>query len=307
MAKAILIKYLTLKVIGICLLLFSLESFGTCIGVITAGGGVDFWQHVEKGAVHAGKESRYKVIVRGPKNETDIESQKLIIEQMVSLGCIGLVVAPNSIDRVKQIHQLEKSGIKAVFIDRNFDNNQIHTIKTNNIAAGALAAKELIPHLPANAKIAVFRLDKHIQSTSQRETGFINEIRKAGLDIIVDEYIGTDLSQASLKAYTILKENPNIDGVFTPNESSTLVVLNMRRKLLSAEGIIHVGFDTHPWFKTSLSNQELLGVVIQKPFQMGYLGVKSVLNLLEGKDIPLNIDTPVSFINKDNLKLFDSE
>lgn len=294
------------------LLIFLLSSFSflsraNCIGVVTAGGGVDFWQHVEDGALQAGKENNYKVIVRGPRDEADVQSQRLIIEQMLTIGCKGIVLAPNSESHIEKVKSLAKIGIPTVFIDRNFDYQDITTVQTNNYSAGAFAAQKLITQLKPNAKIALFRLDKDVDSTSKREEGFLAEIMKSKLQVIVDKYLGTDISEANLSAYQTLSENPNIDGIFTPNESTTLAVLNMRKRLPIKLEVLQIGFDSHPTFKASIESGELFGVIKQKPFLMGYLGIKSIISLLEKEDIPKRIDTPVSFISQQNLEKLDSD
>ncbi len=289
------------------LLISPLIAQANCIGVVTAGGGVDFWQKIEQGALQAGKDHNIKVIVRGPIDEADVRNQQLIIEQMISMGCKGLVLAPNSKDRILEVELLAKKGIPTVFIDRCFDYQDVTTVETDNFKAGELAAKSIIKQLKPNAKIAIFRFDKQVNSTTKREQGFITEIRRRGLTITIDEYLGTDMSESSVKAYQILSDNPDIDGIFTPNESTTLTLLNMRKRLTGGELMVQIGFDSHPSFKDSIESGELSGVLIQKPYEIGYKGVSSVLSLVNNDSIPQKIYTPVTLITKENLEDFSSQ
>lgn len=286
--------------------LLSQFCLANCIGVVTAGGGVSFWQSVEAGALLAGKEFDIKVIVRGPKDEADTKSQELIIEQMIKMGCKGLVLAPNSKDHVNQAKDLIKNDIKVVFIDRNLDEESIHRVQTNNLLAGELAAHELIKHLEPKANIALLRLNKDVQFTSDRESGFKKTMEEAAFNIVVDSYIGINSSDAMTNAFQILKNHPEIDAVFTPNESTTVAVMQAKMRLASIKPILHIGFDSSESIKSSIEAGETLGVVVQQPYMMGYLGVQNVVNLLSGKEISMLQDTPVTFVTKENLKSFPS-
>lgn len=287
-----------------CLLplsLLSINVHANCIGVVTAGGGVDFWQHIENGAIQAGRDLNYRVIVRGPMNESDTRSQALIIDQMLDFGCKALVVAPNDEQHLQKIQSLAEQGIPTVFVDRDPGGARVSAIRTKNIDAGRLAGKEMATQLSAQSKVAVFRLDPKLSTTTERETGFIEEMKKAGIEVVVDEYIGSDISKASLKAYELLTLHPEIEGLFTPNESTTLAALNMRRRLPQGENIIHIGFDTHPIFIEEIKSGFLAAIIIQTPFHMGYTAVKHALETLKGNHPPDKLFTPAVLISKENI------
>lgn len=284
-------------------LLGSSSSYGKCVGVVTAGGGVDFWQHVAKGAIQAGTENFIEVIVRGPKDAATADTQTKIVEYMVEIGCKSLVVAPNDQRGLSQLVELRSKGIDSVLIDRDFGSKQFTVIKTNNYKAGVMAANAMGELLPSNSNIALLKLSTHVSSTTDRENGFLETMTNIGANIVVNQYLGTDRTEATTNAYKILTENANIDGVFTPNESTTLAVLNSLKRLSSDRKMIHIGFDSHPAFLRAIQQDELSAIVTQKPFEMGYLAVTEVLRMRqETKDIQQMerkyIETPVLLLNK---------
>ena len=100
-------KLFTKILIFIGVLLFSGTVVGAeCIGVITAGGGKGFWGDVRKGALQAGKELGIAVYVKGAVDESNVTAQRLIIDYMIEKGCRGIVIAPNSVERSKDVAQL---------------------------------------------------------------------------------------------------------------------------------------------------------------------------------------------------------
>ncbi len=63
------------------LLLFTIRlSVAQCIGVVTAGGGNQFWQEVGRGAKSAGVHLGVEIYFRGPLDEMHPEAQHKIIE-----------------------------------------------------------------------------------------------------------------------------------------------------------------------------------------------------------------------------------
>jgi ribose transport system substrate-binding protein len=50
-----------------------------------------------------------------------------------------------------------------------------------------------------------------------------------------------------------------------------------------------------------MRNKQLHGIVVQNPFNMGYLGVRTMVDYLQGKEVAKRIDTGVTMVTPDNL------
>ncbi len=282
-------------------LFFGTNAEAECVGVVTAGGGKGFWNVVEKGAVQAGKELGISVYVRGAVDESDTEGQRFSINYMMRKGCRGLVLAPNTEERKKDVAQLKSQGIPTVYIDRDIGGDRISVIKTNNSSAGELAGREMVKALKGKGRIAVLRLNKDVSTTTSRENGFIKEAVKGGLEIVVDQYVGTMVGDARRKALEIFSRTRNTDGVFTPNESTTMGAVSSLIRLKKAGKIVHIGFDASEFIIEALVSNHMYGFVVQRPFEMGYQGVHTVYQAMQGNSVKNKIDTGVTFVNRDNI------
>ena len=295
-------KLFTKIVIFTGVLLFSgTVVWAECIGVITAGGGKGFWGDVRKGALQAGKELGIAVYVKGAVDESNVKAQRLIIDYMIEKGCRGIVIAPNSVERSKDVAQLKARGITTLYVDRDIGGERISVIKTDNTSAGELAGREMVKALKGKGRVAVLRFSKDVATTTSRANGFIKEAVKGGLEIVVDEYLGTMVGDARRKALKILKRAGNVDGIFTPNESTTMGTIDSLRSLNMAGKVIHIGFDSNEFMIKALKSNDIYGFVVQRPFEMGYQGVNTVYQALQGKNVKNKIDTGVIFVNRKNL------
>jgi ribose transport system substrate-binding protein len=211
------------------------------------------------------------------------------------------VLAPNTEERKRDVAQLKAQGIKTVYIDRDMGGERISVIKTNNSSEGESAGRKMVKALKGKGRVAVLRFNRDVTTTTSRANAFIKEAVKGGLEIVVDEYLGTMVGDARRKAVKILTKAGNIDGIFTPNESTTMGTIASLRALNMAGKVIHIGFDSSEFMIKALKSNDMYGFVVQRPFEMGYQGVHTVYQAMQGKSVKNQIDTGVVFVNRENL------
>ena len=74
----------------------------------------------------------------------------------------------------------------------------------------------------------------------------------------------------------------------------------LRRNRLAGK-VAFIGFDASEPLIEAVQQGEILGLVVQNPFKMGYLGVKTMVQHLQGQQVEKHIDTGVTFVNKENM------
>ena len=257
-----------------------------CIGVVPAGFVDGFWKSVKAGSEKAGQELDLKIYFRGPHDDSHIDAQRLIIEQVMNKACIGLLLAPNTQKRAEDVAKLKTKGIPTVYFDRDTGSVDIISfIATDNYKSGVIAGKEMAKKLNNKGNVALLRMKKGVKSTDAREKGFIDGATDSGLTIMQDAYIGIRVGDARRNAEVALKNNlSSIDGIFTPNESTTLGVIMALETMTPSNGMIHIGFDSNPSLVDALDNGTLYGLMVQQPFEMGYKGVYTLYRAYLGQE-----------------------
>ena len=262
-----------------------------CIGVISAGSGNHFWRAVESGARKAGSELGYEIFYRYPSDESAIKEQVQLLNDAAKKNCVAIVLAPNSPTHITEIQAFNSQNTPVVIIDRDMQLNPVYAkVMTDNYRAGQLAAQQMIEALEDHGSVAVLGLQHGISSTDAREQGFIDTIRSSNIKLLPMVHLGTDIAQIRLNADRYLRQYlEEMDGLFTPNEMTTLGALAELRLKAKPGKIIHIGFDLDRYLLQGLSSGEISGLVLQQPYEMGYLGVKLAVDALNGKEKPAAI------------------
>lgn len=276
------------------------------VAVIPKGMTHEFWQSIHRGAKRAatdlGKNGvTVKIIWEGPDKESNAQEQMAIIDRQLAAGVNGLVLAPqHSVTMVPRVQQAVQKGVPVVIIDSGLNDTSliVKYVATNNYNGGRLAAERLLKVLAdegkTEPKIILFRYAVGSESTEQREKGFedyVAEQEKGGKVKVTwlskTEYLGATVDSAQKAALPVLnnKSGDGIDGIFAPNESSATGVLNALRSLGLVGKVRLVGFDSSGPLLEALGKGELDATVIQDPYRMGYLGVWTLVQKLEGKDV----------------------
>jgi ribose transport system substrate-binding protein len=276
------------------------------IAVIPKGTTHEFWKSIHAGAVRAEGELGVKVIWKGPQKEDDRAQQITVVEDFISSGVDGIVLAPLD-DRalVRPVQDAVREKIPVVIIDSALQGSDYASyVATDNYKGGVLAARRLGELLQGKGRIFLIRYQEGSASTVQREAGFYDTVTKEfpGIVILVkDQYAGATTETAYQLAENLISRFPDVEGVFAPNESSTFGTLRALQESRLAGKIVFVGFDSSPKLVQGLRDGDIQGLVIQNPDKMGYLGVKTIVAYLRGETVEKIIDTGVVLATKDNM------
>jgi ribose transport system substrate-binding protein len=282
------------------------HKVGRRIAVIPKGTTHIFWQAVRRGAEQAGAEAGATIFWNGPERESDRERQKQIVEDFIVQKVSGIVLAPNdSKALVPSVEKIFGRGIPCVIIDSAIETDKIVSFAaTDNYKGGVLAARRMGEILKGNGKIIVVKYVPGSASTTKRENGFIDTIRKefAGIEIVDAKY-GMDTPETALQATEdLLTKNAELDGLYACNASTAVGALQALRTQGRVGKIRMVGFDAEQALVDGLKAGDIDSLVVQNPFKMGYEGVKAVLAKLDGRDVPKRIDTGVELVTKERLE-----
>ncbi len=277
------------------------------IAVIPMGTTHEYWKSIHAGAVKASQELDVQIVWKGPQREDDRSQQIAVVEDMISLGVDGIVIAP--LDRTglrKPVAEAKQAGIPTVVIDSGLEGGEhISFVATNNRKGGVVGAQRLAEILDGRGRIILMRVLVGAESSMDREEGFLEEISKhPEIEILSDnQYGGATTETAYQVGENLLNRFPEVDGIFCPNESTTFGMLRALTDAGKAGKVKFVGFDSSEKMITALRERHLYGLVLQNPFLMGQMGVKTIVDYVRnpGKPPPERIDTGVRMATPENM------
>lgn len=310
-------KSLVRSLLGCALLACLASAFAAgknyTIAVIPKGTTHEFWKAVHCGAVKAQKELEAKgykinVIWKGPLREDDRDQQIQVVENFINRKVDGIVLAPlDSTALVAPVESALSQRVPVVIIDSGLKSkNIVSYISTDNYKGGQLAGERLAELLKGKGKVILLRYAVGSASTEERETGFLDAIKKHPDMTLIssDQYAGATRDLAYQVSQNLLTRfGREVEGIFVPNESSTVGMMMALRDIKKADGVVKlVGFDAGTQSIEGLKRGDIQGLVVQNPVNMGYLGVMTVVNHAEKKPIEKRIDTGVTMVTKENME-----
>lgn len=281
------------------------------VAVIPKGTTHAHWAGVKAGAERAGKELGVDISWQGPLREGDREGQIKVVEQFVSDGVAGIVLAPTD-DKalLRPARRAAAKGIPVVIFDSplagELGKDFVALVATDNKKAGHMGGRRLAELLGGKGKVVLLRYQENSASTDQREAGFLEAMKEHPAVTLTsaNQYAGDTADTAQKKAEAMLDTLREADGIFCPNESSTQGMLTALDKagLLGADRKVKfVGFDTSDPLLKALEAGKIQGLVAQNPQKMGYDAVRTLVGHLDGTSVRTFVDTGAVVVTKENL------
>ena len=274
--------------------------------VIPKGQAHIFWQTVHAGAAAAAQKAKVDIAWNGPAMETDLTRQIAIVDDFINRHVDGIELAPEDREAlVPTIRRAKRAGIPLTIIDSGADTEEyVSFVATDNYGGGALGARHLATLLGKKGEVAVIAVLPGAASTLAREQGFKDTIEKEFPDIkiVALQYGMSDRARSLSVTEDILAGHPTLSGIFASNESSTIGADQAIKSLGLSGRVKLVGFDNSPSLIDDLKGGTIDALVLQDPFQIGYQGLKALIDLQAGHTPPKRIDLPPILVTSENLQ-----
>ena len=212
---------------------------------------------------------------------------------------------------VGPVSDAARAKIPVVIIDSGLKGDDyLSFVATDNRRGGRMAAEGLANMLPKGGKVVVLRYAEGSASTIEREEGFLEAIANhPDIEVVSsNQYGGADVEGAYKRGEALLHRfrrpdgSLGVDGIFTSNESNALALLRVLGDNRWAGKVRYIGFDASDTLVKGLRDGHIDALVVQDPVRMGYLGVKTMVDHLQGRPVEKRIDTGVQLVTRDRMQ-----
>ena len=262
-----------------------------------------FWYSIMEGAKLAASEYEVKLIIRGPKMEGDyIKQNQLILEAIKEKPDAIVLAAADYKETTETARLIVSNHIKLVFIDSEVNEKIADSvIATDNYKAGIRMGAVMKKLINDGEEIGIISHVKGTSTAIDREEGIRMGLSDDKEKIVEIAYCNSDYKKAQELTEDMLKRHPNITVIAGLNQYASVGAGSVVKKLGLEDTIKIIGFDNAREQIKYLEEGIYEAIVIQKPFNMGYLGVESAIKLIRGEKVKSEIDSGSTLITKDNM------
>ena len=269
----------------------------------TEDGTNDFWTSLISGTRMAAQEWGADLEVMAPEREQDVDVQNRLLAVAIRKNPDAILFSPSSFDASDELLQEAKEkGIRITFIDSYTENNiQDMTVATDNIEAGKLLGEYARTLINKDSKIVIVSHVKGVSTAVEREKGFREGLGDYNKNVVDVVYCNSLFDKASQLAEELMERYPDLELIAGMNEYSSVGAARAVQKLGKENQIQVVGVDSSQEAVQLMEKGVFKGIVVQKAFKMGYLGVTETVRMLQGKPYDENVNSGCQLVTPENM------
>ena len=253
-----------------------------------------FFVEMEKGARRAEKDLGIKLVVKTAAQETSIEQQIQLIEDLIAAKVGAIVIAPGDSQRlIPSLKKAADAGIRLVNIDNRLAPEALAQaglppvpfVGVNNEAGAYKAAQFLAQGVSVPTDAAILEGIRSADNARQRLEGARRAwAENKNIRIVASESANWEIDKAYEVTKTLLAASPRIKLVFASNDMMAIGAV----KYLQDAGkpdVKVMGYDALTEAISEVSAGRMAGTVDQQAAEQGYQGVALAVQLLKGASV----------------------
>lgn len=250
-----------------------------------------------------------KLEVQAGDQHASAADQLTIVENLITSGVDAICIVPSSSEGLEaSLRKCKDAGIPVINLDTILDESivkaagvEVPFYGTDNYAGAKIAGEYVKEHFEAGTKVAILTGISGQQNAADRRDGFIAGAGDA-IEVVAEQSANWEVDQGYAAAQNILTSNPDLGLIYCGNDGMAIGAYRAVEEAKLQDQVKVIGFDGVSEALSMVENGQLLATVAQDPAKMGMMGVENAVNLLDGKEIEMKVDTGAKLILQDNVK-----
>lgn len=269
-----------------------------------------FFVEMEKGAREAEKSLDIELIVKTAAQETSIEQQISIVEDLIAEQVDAIVIAPgDSQNLIPVLKKAQDAGIIVINIDNRLDEQYaseqglkpVPFISVNNEQGAYLAAKVITERITSPAQAAILEGIREARNAQERKAGALRAFgENPYIQLVAVETAHWKIDEGYQLTRTLLNKYPNLRIIFCANDMIALGALKAIQESGRANMLV-AGFDALAEAEQAIRDGGLQATVNQQAGNQGYMGVLYARRALRGEELPMETMLDVVVITQANV------
>jgi ribose transport system substrate-binding protein len=264
-----------------------------------------FFIEMEKGGRRAEKELGIELQVKTAAQETSIEQQIQIVEDLIAAKVGAIVIAPGDSQRlVPALKKAVESGIKVVNIDNRLDPATVSQagmapipfISVDNEKAAYASAKfiaDMVTSATKPVQAAILEGIRSADNARQRMEGAKHAFAEnKQIKLVASESANWKIDEGYAVTQQIFTKHPEVKLLFAANDMMALGALKFLQEAKKTDVKV-AAYDALSEAEAEIKAGRLAVTVDQQAAEQGFQGVALAVRLLKGESVPavMLIDT----------------
>ena len=270
-----------------------------------------FFVEMETGARRAESEFGINLRVKTAAQETSIEQQIQLVEDLIAAKVDAIVIAPGDSQRlVPVLKTAVDAGIKIVNIDNRLDPETVKQagmqpvpfVSVDNNAGAYKAGKFLAEGVTAATEAAILEGIRSADNGRQRMEGARRALlENKQITVVASETANWNVDEAYAVTKGILKKHPDIKLIFAANDMMAIGAIKFLQD--SGKSSVKVaGYDALNEALGEIKAGRMAATIDQQAAEQGYQGIALAVKLIQGSQVPENTIIDTRLINLSTLK-----
>ena len=261
-----------------------------------------FFIEMEKGARRAEQTLNIELIVKTAAQETSIEQQIQIIEDLIAAKVDAIVIAPGDSELlVPVLKKAGDAGIKLVNIDNRLDADALQKagapaipfVSVDNDKAAFNSARFIAASAAPGTQATILEGIRTADNARQRMEGAKRAFAESGgVKLVASESANWKIDEGYRVTKQIFDQHPDIKLLFAANDMMALGALKFLQETKRSQVRV-AAYDALDEAVAEVKAGRLAVTVDQQAAEQGFQGVMLATRLLQGESVPalMLIDT----------------
>jgi len=254
-----------------------------------------FFVEMERGARRAEKELGVELRVKAASQETAIEHQIQIVEDLIRMKVDAIVVAPgDSLRMVPVLKAAQDAGIKIINIDNRLDPEAVKQqgmttvpfISVDNEKAAYESARYIAQQVKKPTQAAIIEGIRSADNARQRKAGAERAFQENPLiRVVAQDTANWKIDEGYEVTRKIFTSHPDVALLFCANDMMALGALKYLQEAGRA-GVKVAAYDALEEAREAVKAGRLAVTVDQQAAEQGYQGVMLAIRAIRGDSLP---------------------
>ena len=262
----------------------------------------EFWEEALDGAYAAAEELGVALEVASAPSEMAVDEQIDLMEQAIDTLPDAIILVASEYVRLNDVtNQAVAAGIPVVTMDSDVSTDARSCfVASDNYEIGQTIGGQLKDLIPSG-QVAVLTHSGISSSGINRVEGIEDALEGSGITIVEVADCQNSLDLAREQALELLERYPDLAGFACVNEVCNLGAAEALTDLDLGGRLVVVGCDNSQQQIQYLEQGVIQAIVIQRPFNMGYLAVEQALQVCMGRPVSSFTEIPCVAITQENM------